>query len=451
MMGTTRRWFALGITAALVVVPALVTSCKATMGRPKAVFVKREGPNISYTVPNVSQLFPVAGSQLVPAVYSSTPQLASLQSSVAWFTGQSLQADGIQFSNLSVAPDGTISLTSSDPGIESAITMQQNFFGNSYGLQAYNGATRCFQQSGCWDPVPEASQPWAFWLPLGLPMVNQKAVLLLDYPPATSLKSANYLDNATMKRWARLLGVAGGVTNPLLYETIVDARPIAAPGGKAPNKVPESQLLPPPKWFLDQSHQSYYTTMMLLLLTNVASNPNPDYTLPVAVLGGPAATAWQAITGGAAPSPLDFGNAMLPNSSKQTPWVASNHPIQTAYKCCFADSACLSDDQNIAFSESVDLQGVCILGALSSPGTNPRMCLQNWALNDNQCIPSNNCTMKNPQNQHAFCVQVKLDINYDSPAQCKCQATAEDWCSKHGDNPCQTLDCSSTVICPLGK
>ena len=62
-------------------------------------------------------------------------------------------------------------------------------------------------------------------------MLSQKMVMLLHYPPYTALQQSDYLNNATLNRWQRILTSAGvAASDTTLYTTTVDIFPIAAPG-----------------------------------------------------------------------------------------------------------------------------------------------------------------------------------------------------------------------------
>jgi hypothetical protein len=67
-------------------------------------------------------------------------------------------------------------------------------------------------KTAAWNPMagyPVAYQSgesiWLPCMPLGMPMVNHRAVTLLHYPPLVALKAADYLNNNTLRRWERLL------------------------------------------------------------------------------------------------------------------------------------------------------------------------------------------------------------------------------------------------------
>ena len=70
---------------------------------------------------------------------------------------------------------------------------------------------------------------WVPCLPLGMPVANHRAVMLLHYPPIVAYRNADYLKNMTLQRWKQIL-LCAGVDRPELYHSIIDVNPIAAPG-----------------------------------------------------------------------------------------------------------------------------------------------------------------------------------------------------------------------------
>ena len=174
-------------------------------------------------------------------------------------------------------------------------------------------------------PAP-GNAPWAMFLPFGLPLVNQLAISFLDYPPSTSLSYGDYLNNFTMDRWTQVMQ-AVGIANPVLYQTTVDSRPIAAPGAA------RRTTCPTPRPYFNDPNNNYYLTPMILLLTQPPTAWGNPVTRPVTVLGTPARTAWGKIVGQNV-NVLSVGSTTLPGSVLPTPWVAGNHPDVTSYQCC---------------------------------------------------------------------------------------------------------------------
>jgi hypothetical protein len=229
-----------------------------------------------------------------------------------------------------------------------------------------------------------------------------------------------------MQRWERVMG-AMGIANHYLYETIVDSRPIAAPGTGQTAYLPD-----PSKYFNAQATDHFYISPMIALLADPPTNPSATSTRPVIVLGTPARTAWAAIVGSPV-NVLSVGVVTLPGTSKQTPWVASNHPDVTSYQCCPGDPnpACSGSYQLVA-DEQIDFQALCITQLLAeNPGMAPSdaktACFQNWG----QPVAS-----LPPANQAALCVEAKMDYEYKSTGACKTQQDAQTFCGYYQNNAC---------------
>lgn len=395
-----------------------------------------------YTLsPNSYKLYP--DESWLPWPYSE--HYPSLTDTIKKFTRQSLSRAGL--SKITVK-SVTISygkplivlsgLNLSD--IVDFATMHQAFFDDDHALQGLNGVNLCQQTQGCWDPNPVKDQPWAFFLPLGLPLVNQKAVTFLNYPPDDSLSEGDYLDNFTMKRWAAVLK-AVGVNDPLLYEPIVDARPIAAAGSGQANYMPDIKT-----YFNKEGTDHYYDTKMLTLLTNPVGHSG-EKSLPVIVLGTPSREAWGQIIGWDKLDPpktvkvLDVGSDTLPGASAPTAWVASNHPDVTTYQCCPGDPNKKCDgSHDLVADEKIDLQAACIIQKLAEdPSIEPHAAKQ-------QCYEAWD-ESPSAENLRTICVRAKLDYDFTTEGQCKTTQEAEDFCSYYNNNACPT----NIYTCDLPK
>ncbi len=425
--------------------------------------------------PTAATLYPDAS--WLPKAYATL--YPSLDATIASFTKQSLYADGIA-ATVTVA-NGTITLSSSDPHAAWYARQHVALLDDQHAGHALAPIAACQQShtppridatflqppsgAGCWDPYNASAtkpyplyptQPWALFLPLGLAMVNQRAVTLLDYPPAVSLKTTwkasdqtpIYLQNYTMERWGRILDAAASpsTVSPLLFETIVDSRPIAAPGaagsvkGSSLKPPSISTYLPPPSAF-----DGTYTTPMLSLLTNPPSNTSANG-LPIQVLGGPAQAAWKSITRQDVKT-LGTGSYTFADTKKTSMWVAGNHPDFTTYLTCptgaspAATSAAAPAD--LIAGEKVDLQVACLIRAFAANPTLDAKSAQSQCTWDGRSL--------NAADTHMLCVQAMLDNNdarlncfanphgYHTPAQRKTAVDlAERFCAANHDNPCPT-------------
>jgi len=144
---------------------------------------------------------------------------------------------------------------------------------------AYANVIPELERDGTWDP---RGSGWRFFLPVGLPMLNQRSVQFFHYPPVKMLEAMqDYLDDPVPYRVEELL-IQNGVSDRAearLYEAIIDGAPIAAPddAGSAPGGDPRWGLIP------IQHFTGYQRQMLLTLLRPDAAHPG--YTIPIVVYG----------------------------------------------------------------------------------------------------------------------------------------------------------------------
>src|SRR5262245_16208809 len=103
-----------------------------------------------------------------------------------------------------------------------------------HGWDALTCVVPMLKAKGLWDPSPDPGpnyRPWRFYLPLGLPMIRQRALQFFHYPPIRLLETfQDYLYDPVPFRCEELL-MANGVrtrSEAQLYEAVIDATPIAA-------------------------------------------------------------------------------------------------------------------------------------------------------------------------------------------------------------------------------
>ncbi len=369
----------------------------------------------------------------VPPYYLAKGHYLDIAKTIEDFTNQSLIRDGIITTSVKYdASTGNVTITTPVPSSLSAAyaVMQPAFMNNLHAVQALNGVNLCKSTSGCWDPHP-GNAPWAMFLPFGMPIVNQMAVTLLDYPPSTSMQQGDYLNNFTMIRWGEVM-TRVGIWNNYLYETTVDSRPIAAPGSGQSNYLPSSST-----YFNAQGTNHYYVTPMIALLDDPPSNTSASFTRPITVLGTPARTTWAGIIGKPTVNVLDVGQFTLPGATKNSSWVAGNHPDVTTYQCCPGDpnSNCgcsTPGNCELVQDEQIDFQVLCITKLLSeNPSARPMdikaLCFQMWG---------RPLASLSPPDKHSICEQAKLDYDYTANGACKSEADADAFCTAYNDNPC---------------
>ena len=369
----------------------------------------------------------------LPEPYQKYYEGMSVEDVIKLFTENSLQRDGISFDSVSVNSDATtsayvVSIISDDPNVAAYQVVHPQFITN-YNA-ALQGVNKCKQQSDCWNKNnSHEDEPWAFFPQFGLPMVMQRSALMLNYPPSTALTEKDYLNTFTMNRWTRVLS-AIGIDDPTLYETIVDVRPIAAPGSGTSQNLPDAQT-----YFNDPTGTTggYYINPQLSLMVEPQPPGPNDNTLPLVVLGEPAREDWDKITGSGV-GILKTGTATIPGASRPTPYILGNHPDMTTYQCCPGDPSSQCDDSfDLVADEEIDVQIACWAQAMSdNSDSDPKLvlatCKAKWVTNRSAAADVTFCALARIDSNECF----DKDIDW---------ATAVDYCKSHDNNPCATYAC----------
>ncbi len=369
----------------------------------------------------------------LPEPYKKYYEGMTVEDVVELFTKNSLNRDGIDFSSVSVTFDNSkteyiVEIVSSDSNASRYATVHPKFLINN--SEGEIGADRCQATPGCWNKNnTHEDEPWAFFPQVGLPMVMQRSVLMLNYPPTRALTGKDYLRTFTMNRWTRVL-TAVGISNPVLYETIVDIRPIAAPGSGTSQNLPDAQT-----YFNDSTRKTggyYLNPQLSLMLDPIPESNNHDHTLPLVVLGTPAREAWDKITNTGV-DVLSTGTATVPGSTKPTPYILGNHPDVTTYQCCPGDPSSRCDSHNLVKDEEVDVQIVCWMQMMAeNPDADTKTVLQN--------CNSKWVTNRTAEDDLTFCALARIDSNECFDKNIDWQ-TAVDYCRNNGNNPCATYAC----------
>lgn len=369
------------------------------------------------------------------------------------FTLQSLQRDGFNDAQVTVelsangfSSEFLITVSSQNPAVQGYATVHPAFLDDNHGAQSFMGSIQCMQcetcstcglcttssDPKCWDPAPVSGQPWAMFLPLGLPMLNQQTTLFLDYPPIPALTVQNpngshgdYLNNFTMCRWGRVLNAAGA-NNPYVYETIVDSRPIAAPGSGQDAHLPIPQAT-----YNNATTGGLYINPMLQLLTNPVGALSSG-TMPIAVFGYTARQTWGQIIGSPTPSVLQVGTTNLGGQQQSTAWISTNHPDVTSYNCCSQDKTC-GTSTSLVPDEQIDFVTACWMQSMAAnPAQDPNAaktaCASQW---QPPTAGANALTQ---------CIQEKLDNDNQNAVCCNWQE-AWAYCTQNNNNACASLDC----------
>ncbi len=384
---------------------------------------------------------------------------ATLADSVKRFTEESLARDGIQAAVTVTVADSqvTVAIDSADPAAAQYKTVLPQIMSSQVAGLGLKGAKTCYDQgAACWNPAgnsePEANQApshWAFYLPLGLPMVNQKTVMLLNYPPNDALCATDYLNNFTIDRWNWRLETVGIPTSETpRYETILDSHPIAAPGSGQSGYIRNTT-----QYFYKQGQPNYNDAMLDTLMRPL----NDSRTVPLQVAGGDARAIFAEMIGKKDLEPGEVG--LWQRDGKRTiPWVATNHPNVTNYQLCPNDPLKKCDptygcSDDLVADELLDLQAICTLKQLAEnpaadPATAMAACKKVWCTDDNGTCE-----------KRKVCIQARRDYTYrvgdtPDPGMCNCKEAAEAYCSANGDNACgQEWSCEkyNQQYCPTQK
>jgi hypothetical protein len=324
---------------------------------------------LRYTLPGdasyVEQLYPD------PAKLDPSVGLKTYEQVIARFTGVSLAQDGIAITEPAplVTRDGDgyhVAFTPAaghEADAKAFSRAHVAFLARDRAGLALAGAAAC-RATPAWNPMAgfpvnrsDGNSEWIPCLPLGLPLVNQRAVVLMHYPPIVAYRNADYLDNNTLRRWALLLGCVG-VDAPERYHSIVDVNPIAAPGsGESEYQDDYFTVSLTSQFYDDDARGLTYVRAMLAGALDPPSNAGNPYTLPLLVCGSPLydpqAAAWFRVRykdqlpkdayGSPTVDVLQAGLVRLePSSPKLTPYMVANHMIAAG-----VTGECTSDPSKI--------------------------------------------------------------------------------------------------------
>lgn len=163
------------------------------------------------------------------------------------------------------------------------------------GWDAWTNVVPVLKKQGKWDPCPDKVPnylPWRFFLPHGMPMLNQKALLFFHYPPIRLLETnQDYLDDPVPVRCEELF-TANGVADSdlMLFNTVMDATPIGAEDDQGSKNQNQCKADGCPATAYDQDFglipiqffHDYQKAQVSLLLN---PSPTPGYTAPIVVYG----------------------------------------------------------------------------------------------------------------------------------------------------------------------
>jgi hypothetical protein len=458
-----KRYLWLGIAVAVVVLTLLAWQARERMSDDVQTADLKTDNTLTTIVLNsedIYLLYPSGENDDLNDYYKTMKDFPStLAESVERFTEDSLARDGIQANVSATVKEGqvTIVIDSADPTATQYKTLLPKIMSNQVAGLGLKGARECHDRgSTCWNPAGgqelEANYTpshWAFYLPLGLPMVNQKTVMLLNYPPNDALCSTDYLNNFTIDRWNwRLETVGISTADTPLYETILDSHPIAAPGSGQSGYIRNTT-----QYFYKKGQPNYNDAMLDLLMRPL----NESRTVPLQVAGSDAREIFAKMIDREELKPGEVG--LWKREGKRTiPWVATNHPNVTNYQLCPNDPLKKCDptygcSDELVQDELLDLQAICTLRHLAEeptadPATVMENCKKVWCTDDNGTCE-----------KRKVCVQARRDHTYrvgdtPDPGMCNCKEAAEAYCTANSNNACgQEWSCEvyNQKFCPTQK
>jgi hypothetical protein len=331
---------------------------------------KCSGVRHAYTLgpkTTINRLYPVIST----ASESSYDRNMAVAASIQLYLQNSLTRDGItDVCGLQVTPlqakGYAVGFWSSMPRAAEYGARHAAWLKN--GELALRGVEACqhSKQNSCWEPKGAeltCTGPWQFYLPLGLPLMAQKMVMLLHYPPYSAMQQSDYLNNATLHRWQRLLQSVGvSAADWTLYTSTVDIFPIAAPGSGQSGCFTTANAS---QYF--GASGSGYIPAMLNFLSLPDRNQGDSRTLPVIAFGGEAIGYWNKAYPESPTGVLKAGTARLSPSepTRLTPYTGANHPIAAVYQTC-------QSNPGIVTMVGQDLATACFAKAMGdTPGADP--------------------------------------------------------------------------------
>ena len=388
-------------------------------------------PVISYTLgmrKDIDAMYPA----IATASQSRYDRSMAVASSIQFYLQNSLRRDLIADAcGLTVTPLGAkgyqVSFQSDNPNAASYGASQTAWL--SRAALALKGVQACqsSQDSTCWQPTGTGltcTGPWQFYLPLGLPMLSQKAVMLLHYPPYSALQQSDYLNNATLNRWQRLLTTVGvAQADWTLYTTTVDIFPIAAPGSGQSGCFPTANAVR----FFGAPGSGYIPKMLGALVDPAVGQTSNTATRPVIVFGGEALGYWNAAYPQAPVAVLKAGSVNLNPSQpqKMTAYMGANHPIAAVYQSC-------GSSPGITTMAGQDLATACFAKTMGdTPDANPQTVAAS-------CQSAYDKPKPDSVQATQLCTTAVIDKSPQFAPWNKQQALA--WCAKHNNQICPLPD-----------
>lgn len=282
--------------------------------------------------------------------------------------------------NVSVTADTySATFTSNNPAISEYKEQIITFLNN--GKLAFTGAEQ-LKVDGKWD-----DSEWAFFLPVGLSIINQKSVQLLHFPPDYSRTDQDYLNSKTSQRWEQLLQLNEvPADETTLYESILDIAPIAAPAS-AGSTLSETY----------SAFEPYVLNMLPLLLDldKESTTSSPSSTLPIVAYGSPVRD-WVADHYQLDSFEVNSVAQISISNGASAPILGANHPSYIWY----------AKDQSRELASEVMLQDLISSCWQASMGQNP---------SQNSASAVSNCTSDWQSRPTEVCVNLEIQAYGKTP------------------------------------
>ncbi len=193
---------------------------------------------------------------------------------------------------------------------------------SAYGarIEGFLGAGRLAWKTYLANQAAIEKAGFRFLLPQGLALARFRSIQLLHFPPLETFSYVDYLYSPTNRRWESLLLYQRYPAADLsLAERIVDAVPLAAPGGASKEIAP-----------FDETFRDYGKAMLAAMLAGDGAS-----TVPVVAYGSPVRTwladAYPDQLKGQKLDVLTLVSLRLTASEAKTPVLCANHPSEFLY------------------------------------------------------------------------------------------------------------------------
>lgn len=385
----------------------------------------------------IEQLFP-------PAEYAD-PSLKFFDYTdvIKHYTGNSLRADGITFTQIEVTKSEgnyyiSLKSTGTKKELETFGRRHSKVFSKNYAQKAIRGM-ELLKKLGVWNPMEnyrvndsstDGTSKWHLFPSLGLNIMNQKGILLLHYPPWAVVQLGTFENAITFRRWEQLLKCAGiPESEASFYKTFMEVSPIAAPGSGESEYPNDYFPIMMASGFFDGGPDRNYIRSMLELFLNPPWLPKDQkYTLPLLVCGSPLydpqSPGWfrvaykeimpQDANGVPQVNVMQAGSfRVFPDSERETPYLVSNHMIAAG-----VTGKCTNDPTQIPDIRKYEAQDMVSATFLKLYSDNPNLdpqearaqaCQRWFGNNDGSGAPQ----PKDENDRLTICALAQMDLFFE--------------------------------------